>query len=186
MATVTKTQYTPEDLLEIDDRPMPELVDGELVERDMGQESDSIAALLIIFLGSFVLANKLGLVNGSQGSYQVFPDDPNKVRIPDVSFTRRERLPNARAAKGHGRIPPDLAIEVISPNDKAKDVNQKINDFLAAGIPLIWVVYPDSQTVTVFRRDGSAQKLKVGDFLDGETILPGFRLEVAALFEEPA
>jgi Uma2 family endonuclease len=184
MATVTKTRYTPEDLLEINDRPMPELVDGELLEREMGQESDSIALLIGAFLVTFVRTNKLGLVNGSQGSYQVFPDDPDKVRIPDVSFTRRERLSGDGPARGHGRIAPDLAVEVISPNDRAKDVTEKINDFLAAGIPLIWIVYPDSRTVQVFRLDGSAQNLKVGDILDGEDILPGFRLEVAALFEE--
>jgi Uma2 family endonuclease len=183
MATVTKTRYTPEDLLEIDDRPMPELVDGELLEREMGQKADAIAATIIYFLLRYVREHDLGLVNGGQGSYQIFPDAPNKVRIPDVSFTRKARVPADGPAEGHGRVAPDLAVEVISPNDTAKDLTRKINDFLGAGIPLIWVVDPDTRTVQVFRLDGSAQNLKIGDFLDGEDILPGFRLEVASIFE---
>jgi Uma2 family endonuclease len=183
MATVTETRYTPEDLLTIEDRSMPELVDGELVEREMGQKSDSIAATCLILIGVFVREHRLGLMNGGQGSYQVFADAPKKVRIPDVSFTRRERLPAEGPAEGHGRIAPDLVVEVISPNDNAEKIQQKINDFLSAGIPLLWIVYPENRTVLVHRRDGTANRLQVGDFLEGEDILPGFRCEVASIFE---
>jgi Uma2 family endonuclease len=130
MATVTKTQYAPEDLLEIDDRPMPELVDGELVEREMGQRSDAIAFRIGRKVGNFVDEHGLGLCNGSQGSYQIFPDDPNKVRIPDFSFTRLDRLPTGTPAEGHARIAPDLVVEVVSPNDIAEYVQEKIDDFL--------------------------------------------------------
>ena len=183
MATVTKTRYTPEDLLEIDGRPMPELVDGVLLERRMGQESDAIAALLIIVLGTYVRQHNLGLVNGGQGSYQVFPDDPNKVRIPDVSFTRAARLQGGRPAKGHARVAPDLVVEVTSPNDSIKKLDKKIKDFLDAGVSLIWIVYTESRTVMILHPDGTARRLQVGDFLEGEEVVPGFRLEVAALFE---
>jgi Uma2 family endonuclease len=183
MATVTETSYTPEDLLAIDDRAMPELVDGQLQERAMGQKSDSIAATCLILIGIFFREHGLGLVNGAQGSYQVFPDSPNKVRIPDVSFTRRERLPKGGPADGHGQISPDLVVEVVSPNEPVGKLQKKLDDFLAAGVPLIWVVYPESQTVFVQRQNGSGHRLKVGDVLDGEDVLPGFRLEVAALFE---
>ena len=182
MATITTARITPEDLLDITDRSMPELVDGQLLEREMGQKSDAIAALLIYFLNQFVRERRLGLVNGGQGSYQIFPDDPNKVRIPDVSFTRRDRLPGGTPADGHSRVAPDLVVEVISPNDTIRKLDLKIADFLAAGVPLIWVVYPDTQTVQVIRRDGSGVRLKVGDAIDGEDVLPGFRCEVAALF----
>jgi Uma2 family endonuclease len=182
MATANKTRYTPEDLLEIQDRPMPELVDGELLEREMGIESDEIAALIVFFILQFVREHDLGRVNGGQGSYQVFPDDPDKVRIPDVSFTRKERLLKSGPEKGHGRVRPDLAVEVVSPNDRPKYLSDKILDFQAAGIPLIWIVYPESQSVQIHRIDGSTTTLQVGDFLEGETVLPGFRVEVAALF----
>ena len=182
MATVIQTRYTPEDLLNIDDRPMPELVDGQLLEREMGLKSDMIAANFLAMIWNFVRASNLGQVNGGQGSYQIFPDDPDKVRIPDVSFTRRDRIPKSGPAEGHGRIAPDLVVEVTSPNDTVDRLESKINDFLAAGIRLIWVAYPETKTVLVHRKDGTAQRLQVGDVLDGEDVLPGFRCEVAALF----
>jgi Uma2 family endonuclease len=182
MATVEQVRYTPEDLLAITDRPMPELVDGELLEREMGYKSDSIAATLLALIWIFNREHNLGLVNGAQGSYQAFPDDPNKVRIPNVSFTRKERLPKDGPPEGHARFAPDLVIEVTSPNDSVKKLNKKIKDFLAAGVPLIWVADPDTESVMVYRLDGSAKRLQVGDVLDGEDILPGFRCEVASLF----
>jgi Uma2 family endonuclease len=182
MSTVAKTRYTPEDLLEIHDRPMPELVDGELLEREMGQEADSIAFCIGRLVGNHVADHDLGICNGAQGSYQVFPDDPDKVRIPDFSFTRKERLPKEGRAKGHARVAPDLAVEVVSPNDKPKDLAEKIRDFQAAGIPWIWIVYPDTQTVEIHRLDGSTRRLQVGDILEGENVLPGFQVEVSKLF----
>ncbi len=182
MATVTQTRYTPEDLLAIEDRPMPELVDGQLLEREVGQKSDAIAASLLYFLAHFVRTNSLGLVNGAQGSYQVFPDDPNKVRIPDVSFTRRDRVPPGGPAEGHGRIAPDLVIEVTSPNDSYAMVQAKVNDYLSAGVPLIWVLEPETKTIHVYRANHTSSLLFPGDTLDGEGVLPGFRCEVAALF----
>jgi Uma2 family endonuclease len=182
MATVEQVRQTPEDLLAITDRPMPELVDGEFLEREMGQKSDAIASRIGRLVGNHAEAHDLGLVNGAQGSYQIFPDDPEKVRIPDVSFTRKERLPKGGPAEGHGRVAPDLIVEVTSPNDTVDRLESKINDFLAAGVPLIWVAYPESKTVMVHRRDHTGVRLFPGDVLDGENILPGFRCEVAALF----
>ena len=182
MATITR--YEPEDLLEITDRPMPELIDGQLVEREpMGQLSDAVAANVLRLVGNFVDGQQLGLVNGAQGSYQIFPDDPKKVRIPDVSFTRRERLPESGPAEGHGRIAPDLVVEVISPNDLAAEVFIKVEDFLGAGVPLIWVVNPPSRNVQVIRVNGEGSFLGVGDTLDGEDVLPGFQCLVEELFK---
>ena len=107
MATVTEVHYTPEDLLHITDRPMPELVDGELVEREpMGQKADGIASRLIIELGIYAKSSFPALINGAHGSFQIFPDEPNKVRIPDVSFTRRDRLPAASRPRGTARSCP--------------------------------------------------------------------------------
>jgi Uma2 family endonuclease len=185
MATATETRYTPEDLLKITDRPMPELVDGQLIERPlMGQESDAVAAELLFLIKSHIRERDLGLVNGAQGSYQCFPKDPGKVRIPDVSFTRKERVPPSGPAKGHSRVRPDLVVEVVSPNDTYDDLNGKIEDFLAAGVPLIWVPDPATKTVQIHRADGTGLRLRAGDTLDGEDVLPGFRVEVAKLFED--
>jgi Uma2 family endonuclease len=182
MATIHKIRYTPEDLLEIHDRVMPELVDGELLEREMGQEADSIAFCIGRVVGNHVASHDLGICNGAQGSYQIFPDDPDKVRIPDFSFTRKERLPIGGRAKGHARVAPDLAVEVVSPNDKSRELASKIRDFQAAGVPLIWIVYPETRTVEIHRLNGPTSVLKAGDLLEGEDVLPGFVVEVSALF----
>lgn len=185
MATVTeKTRYTPEDLLKITDRPMPELIDGELVEREpMGAEFDGIAAMILGLLWSYVTPRKLGRLHGSQGGYQIFPGDPGKVRIPDVSFTRIDRLPPGGPPKGHNRVPPDLVVEVISPNDQAEDVLAKIDDYQLAGIPLIWVVNPRNRTIRPYLLSGAGPALHVGDTLEGNEVLPGFSCPVAAVFE---
>ncbi len=92
MGTATRIEHTPEELLAISDRPMPELINGLLVERPtMGKKADAIAARILRLIGRVVDDHQLGVINGAQGSYQIFPDQPSKVRIPDVSFIRRER-----------------------------------------------------------------------------------------------
>jgi Uma2 family endonuclease len=185
VATATPTQsqaYQPEDLLEIHDRPMPELVGGHLLERPMGEESDSIAMNIALILGAFIKARDLGRLHGSQCGYQIFPDDPKKVRIPDVSFTRRERLPAGGPARGHARVAPDLVVEVVSPHDEHAMIESKLRDFLAAGVPLVWIVSPESRTVQVCRADGSATRLNQSETIDGGDVLPGFSCKVAEFF----
>jgi Uma2 family endonuclease len=184
MATI-QTRYTPEDLLKITDRPMPELVDGQLVERNMGQKADAIASRIGRILGNYAEDRDLGLINGSQGGYQIFPDDPDRVRIPDVSFTPKGRLPQEGIAEGHSRVVPDLVVEVISPNDTAADLMVKVREYLNAGIPLVWVANPDDQSVGVYRADGSAALLGPNDTIDGGAVLPGFSCQVAVFFALP-
>ncbi len=184
MATATQVQHTPEELLEITDRPMPELIDGQLVER--GRWDRKPMRSLHVFFASLAITSRhhrLGVVNGAQGSYQIFPDDPKKVRIPDVSFTRRERLPEGRVEEGHGKIAPDLVVEVISPNDLAVEVAAKVRDFLNAGVSLIWVANPDTNDVLIYRSDGTVALLRSGDVLDGGDILPGFQCPISELFK---
>jgi len=184
MAIATEVRYEPEDLLKITDRPMPELIDGQLVEREpMGQKADLVAAELLRNIGNFNKAPLLGYVNGAQGSYQIFPDDPKKVRIPDVSFTPRDRVPPGGPAEGHSRVVPALVVEVVSPNDDVIKLDEKIEDFFAAGVSLIWIINPHTHTILVLRRDRSGIRLRLDDVLDGEDVLSGFRLEVATLFE---
>jgi Uma2 family endonuclease len=184
MSIATATLHTPEDLLKVTDRPMPDLVNGEFVEREpMGQEAVAVASRIIIKLGTYAEANLPAIINGAHGSFQIFPDDPQKVRVPDVSFTRKDRLPNGHPAKGHGRIVPDLVVEVISPNDLAADLYEKINDYQAAGVPLIWVAHPETRTVTPITHSGGGPALRVGDTLRGGDVLPGFECPVASLFD---
>ena len=160
-----------------------ELVDGQLVERNMGAESSWVAQQVNRRLGNYAEAQQ-GLVMGPDCGYQIFPDDPSRVRFPDGSFIRSGRLPNDRPPRGHVRIVPDLVIEVISPNDLAWEVEAKVAEYIRAGVPLMWVIYPDTRTVWRYRASDEATRLGIGDALSGEDILPGFTCPVADVFPE--
>ena len=178
-------EYTPEDLLRLSDGPRYELIDGHLVERHVGARASRVGVRLASLLDAHAVAQKLGHVLGSECGYQVFPNHPNRVRLPDVSFIARGRLPNEEVPEGHVRIPPDLVVEVVSPNDTAYEIEQRVEDFLQVGVPLAWVIYPNTECVAVFRADGSARRLRSGDELDGENVVPNFKCRVADLFPPP-
>jgi Uma2 family endonuclease len=171
-------------LLKEEFRHCYELIDGKLVERHMGAESSLIAAAVIFLLNQYVRAHQLGKVFATDCGYQIFPDDPNKVRFPDGSFIPRGRLPDDKPPRGHIRIPPDLAIEVVSPNDTAEEVETKRLAFLRAGTRLLWILYPESRTVHVYRQAGNPSSLTEADELSGEDVVPGFVCRVAELFED--
>jgi len=188
-AIATNTPVTPEDLLRMPDAVNYELVDGNLVERNMGLESSEIAARIVGLIWMFLRTHRLGRLFTTDASFQCFPEAPNLVRRPDVSFIRKGRLPGDRAPLGHGRIPPDLAVEVLSPNDLAYEVDEKIDQYLRAGILLIWIVNPLTRTVLVRRpktaANGSVSALSVDDSISGEDVLPGFSCAVREFFEDP-
>jgi Uma2 family endonuclease len=188
MATVeTEKRYTPEDLLTMPGGNRYELVDGQLVEKSMSFWASYVSGRLHFRLESFSQANQPGWVVSEGTTYQCFPDDPNRVRRADVSFIRRERMSLAQAtAEGHTPICPDLAAEVLSPNDLAYEVDEKVQQWLRAGVRLVWVVNPQTRTVEVHRAHGSGTILREQDDLDGEDVLPGFRCQVKELFEAPA
>lgn len=176
-------RHTPEDLLRMTDGYRYELIDGRLVERNMGAESSEVAAKIIAILMQFVRTRQLGKVFATDCGYQIFPDDPNRVRYPDGSFIARGRLPGDKAPRGHVRIPPDLAVEVVSPNDTAEEVEAKRVEFLRAGTRLLWVVYPETRTAHAYRQAGGPSLLNEADELTGDDVLPGFTCRVAEFFE---
>ena len=179
-------RYTPQDLLTMPDGDRYELVDGQLVERNMSFWSSYVAGEIYRLLSSHVRENQQGWVLPEGTSYQCFPDSPTKVRKPDDSFIRRERLTLAQATEeGHISIAPDLAVEVVSPNDTAYDIAVKVQELLAAGVRLIWVVIPADRRVEVHRLRGPGTILRENDELTGEDVLPGFRCRVGDLFLPP-
>jgi len=187
MSTVVDKTYTPEDLLAMPDAKSYELVDGHLVERNMSVLSSWVGSRLSRFIDIFVEENQLGWSWHADLGFVCFPDAPGKVRKPDVSFVRKERLPEGPTSEGYLYIHPDLAIEVLSPNDLAYEVDNKVVEYLDAGVPLIWVINPEARTVRIHRRDRSVSWLREEDELSGEDILPGFHCRVSALFpEKPA
>jgi Uma2 family endonuclease len=189
IGTATTPRFTAEDLAARPDAKGFELVRGELVERPMGTESSWIGALLISLLVQHCLRNRLGWVFESECGYQCFPDDPGGVRRPDASFVADGRLPGGRLPKGYLKIAPDLAVEVLSPHDLASEVDRKVQQYLAAGVRLVWVVSPETRSVRVHRGDGTISGLAGDQELTGEAVLPGFRCRVEDLFpprDEPA
>ena len=137
-----------------------ELVDGHLVERNMSQLSSWVGGQLHFQLNAFLRANPIGWAWPADLGYECYPDAPNKVRKPDVSFIRIERKPDGPTSEGYARIPPDLAAEVISPNDLWQEVEAKVQEYLAAGVRLIWVIDPEGRVVYVIATDGTVSRLR--------------------------
>lgn len=184
-AVVTQQQYAPEDLLALPDEKDYELVDGNLVERNMSSLSSWVGGELYGRLRDHCRAHDLGTTWPADNGFQCFPDAPGKVRKPDVSFIRRERFSTDELSEGYLRIPPDLVVEVISPNDLAWEVETKVEEYLRAGVPLVWVIDPHTRTVRIHRADGTAGRLRPEDELSGGDVIPGFRCAVRDLFPPP-
>src|SRR5579864_1637883 len=126
MAAIDTRQYTAEELLAMPEGVRFELVDGQLVERNGGAISSWVGGILYHFLIAHCLRKNLEWVWPADNGYQCFPGHPSMVRKPDVSFIRRGRLPDERLPEGFLTIPPELAVEVLSPNDLAYEVDEKI------------------------------------------------------------
>ncbi len=180
---VTTKRITVEDL-ERDGVPDGrwELIDGELVEMaPSGGDASSIAATTIVFLGSHVRERQLGRVYSSDGGFVVFPGQ-DRIRVPDAAFVRADRVPSSGEHARFLRLAPDLAVEVVSPYDRATEVAAKAAMWLEAGVRLVWVIDPRARTVAVHVRGRPVRTLTEGDELDGGDVLPGFRLPVADVF----
>lgn len=176
--------YTPEDLLTMPDGFRFELIDGKLVERNMGAKASEVAATVISLVRNHARNHNLGKVFSSDCGYQCFPNHPKQVRFADGSFVARGRLPEERVPQGHMRIAPDLAVEVISPNDIADEVEAKREEWLEAGVRLLWLIYPAIRSVRVYHAGGPCPTLGPKDDLSGQDVLPGFVSKVAELFED--
>lgn len=177
-----KFRYEPEELLAMPDGDRYELIDGIPREKHMGAQSDEIALLIGSELNAFVRSQKLGRVYGSQTGYQCFPNAPKMVRMPDTSFVAAGRLEGDRTPEGYITIPPDIAVEVVSPNEEYEEVEAKVAANRSAGVKLIWVVSPKSKTVLIRRLDGTCAEVSEAGELSGEGVLPGFTCTVADLF----
>lgn len=182
MSTITPSRITPEELLKLPDGELYELVDGELVECNMSGKSTWLATWLSTQLVNFAVQRRLGYVM-TEASIQCFADS-GKVRRPDVAFFASGRVSDAEFETGHIRVAPDLAVEVVSPNDLAYDVALKSEEYLAAGVRLVWIVHPETNTVDVLRANGSALHLRGPQSLSGEDVLPGFEYPLDELFRD--
>jgi Uma2 family endonuclease len=177
---------TEEDVVRaVDGEPkrLVELVDGILVEKPMGYREGLLAASLMVFVAGFVRSRNLGVV-GAPDSIMRLKKGQN--RLPDLSFTAWANLPSNDAhLKSVAVFAPDLAIEVISPGNTRKEIERKRREYFAAGTKLVWIIEPDARTVAVFTDPDTHTLLTAADTLDGGSVLPGFTLVLADLFNDP-
>ena len=139
---------------------------------------------IALSLGAYVRAHDLGRVSGGDTGF-LLTTAPDTVRAPDVAFVRADRVPARGTQRGYFRGAPDLAVEVISPNDLYTEVDEKVAEWLEHGTRLVFVVNPRRKTVAVHRADGSVRVLTIADVLDGEDVVPGWTLAVRDIFEQP-
>ena len=123
----------------------------------------------------------LGRVLAAESGFTLFRN-PDTVRAPDVAFIRSEHVP-AKPINTYPEFAPDLAVEILSPSDRAGKVLSKVGDWLDAGARLVWIVDPVRRVARVYRADGSVSSLSAGDALDGEDVLPGLSISVAAMID---
>jgi Uma2 family endonuclease len=178
MATRTLLTLEQFDKLPIREGILYELNEGEVVTmtEPMPRHNwvrDNIAR----FAGNFVEERKLGRVFVETG-YQLTPET---VRIPDVSFIAAGRL---REIDLDRRIQgaPELAIEVVSPTDLAEELTQKVKQYLAAGAKAVWVFYPKTREVQIYRADGGSLVRREHETLEDSDLLPGFSLDLSTVF----
>jgi Uma2 family endonuclease len=167
----------------VEEERLYEVVNGERREMErVGAFETALAWVLSYYLGHFALQQKLGLVVTE--TLFVLDAQRNLKRRPDVAFVsyprwRDDRVPRAEAWD----VVPDLAVEVISPTNLAEEIDDKLTEYFAAGVRLVWVLFPVSGRLYVYQSPERVTGLERSDELDGGDVLPGFRLPVATLFE---
>ena len=180
MATIQQVT-TAEQLLQTPGLARCELLRGELVMMTpAGSEHGGIAANVAVALGTFVKKNHLGRVFGAETGFQI-AREPDTVRAPDAAFVCAERIGPA-LSRGFFQGAPDLAVEILSPSDRAGEVFAKVRDWLDAGSRQVWVIDPQTRTVTVYRSRREISVLQASETLCAEDLLPGFGLPVAEIF----
>jgi len=178
----SKSVFTPEDLLLLEGgEELYELVDGQLLEKNMSAEAGEISIVLASEIRAFLKQHAIARIT-AEATFQCFPTDPYRVRRPDLAVVLTRHFDPDNWVEGHLRIPPDIAIEILSPNDRVRDLDEKLDDYRSAGVSLVWIVKPERRSVVVYRADGSQQPLMEHDTLTGEPVLPGFSVVVASLF----
>jgi Uma2 family endonuclease len=182
--TSTGTSVTIDDL-EHDDlaHRNHELIRGELIEvPPAGFDHGDIALAVGTELRAYAKRTGTGRAAGAETGY-ILAEDPDVMLAPDASFVFNDRLPPRDERRRFLRLAPDLAVEVVSPNDSASYVQRKVIEYLNAGVKLVWIVDPEVESITVYDDSGTVRFLSTEDELDGGEVLPGLSISIAAIFE---
>jgi Uma2 family endonuclease len=186
---VQERYYTADDLMELSRRPENEgkrfeLSEGIVIEMSpAGGKHGGIAGHWFGYVWTEVTKYDLGYVTAAETGYVLFknPSGKDTVRAPDVGFVAKARLPDG-LPDGYVPLAPDLAVEVVSPNDEAEEIQSKLNDYLTYGTRMVVFTYPKTKTVNVYSQD-SIRILHLDDTFDGGDILPDFTLPLKAVFK---
>lgn len=188
-ADVTTGRMTAEEFCEWVQKPEQadrwfELVRGEVIELPPPTRPYGVVAITV----GRILANHAeqvgnGYVTGNDSGV-VLERDPDTVRGPDIAYYE-DAVTFAELHPRYGEVPPRLAVEILSPNDRARQVTRKIADYLNSGVELVWLIDPQDRIVTVHRPEKTPVILREGQELTAEPVLPGFRRPVADFFRLP-
>jgi Uma2 family endonuclease len=160
-----------------------EIINGQPEEKEMGSaRHGGVGSRLIVRLGGYVETHGLGQVYGPDTTFRVGGND----RLPDVSFLSAARIPAEGEPDTSWPIAPDLAVEIVSPNDLYEKVVSKIGEYLAAGVRQVWLISPEHHTVTIYTSLTQIAVLTETDELHGGDLVPGFSLRLSDLFRNPA
>ena len=146
-----------------------------------GFDHGAIIHTFQLLLGTHVSARKLGVVVGAETGFRL-ARNPDTVRGVDAGFVRADRIPKTGRPTTYWEGAPDLAVEVLSPTDTVEAVEEKVDDYLAAGCPMVLVINPRRRTLTVHRPGRDPVVLREADTFDAGEVVPGFRCPVAAVF----
>ncbi len=160
-----------------------ELIRGEFVPKMPTFENHAaIVGNLVMLLGTIIRPNRLGRVLTSDGGVQV-ESDPDTVREPDIAFISAERRPYGSVVQRYTEIPPDLVVEVASPSDSARAVNDKAKMWLDAGVRLVWALWPGTKMIEIHRPNEPVITLRESDTLTGMDVIPQFSCPVRDIFD---
>jgi Uma2 family endonuclease len=163
-----------------DDSFRDEVVRGRLVREPVpAGEHGWLEVRLGHHLYMHVERHGLGVVLGCTG--YILASEPLTLRAPDLSFVAHARVHNGYPMRTYSRVAPDLAVEIVSPSNRRRELEEKVRQFLEAGTRAVWVVDPIRRCVTV-HGPGSSVRLEHGEVLDGGDVVPGFSLPVDELF----
>ena len=187
LLVVTRPSMTADELARASQSRTTELLNGEPVEKPVSAASSEAELWIGTRLTLFAMGTSAAKVFPGSMGYQVFqqvlPGDPSRVRKPDASVVRTDRiLQLADPNPGYMPIVPDLAVEVMSPNDVWSDVVDKVHEYQAAGFPLVWIADPGFRTLIVHPAGGKPYMLSGDDEVTAESALPGFSCKASDLF----
>ena len=175
---------TVDELLEMDAKgKRGELIRGVFCPiMSAGEEHGAVVVNLVLLLGAVIKPNRLGRLLASDSGVRV-ETNPDTVREPDIAFISSERRLPGSVVRGYTEIPPDLVVEVVSPSDSMREVNDKARMWIDVGVHVVWVLWPETKMIEIHRPDEPVVTLRENDTLTGLDVLPQFTCPVKDIFE---